>query len=345
MSRSAFVSVLVLGVCLAAASCGGGSSAASEAAADLHGAGASFPAPLYDRWFKDFVRAHPNLHVDYQSVGSGAGITQFTNKTVDFGASDAAMTDEEIGKVDRGVQLIPMTAGSIVLSYNLPDLTAPLRLSRQAYAGIFLGTIVKWSDPAIAVTNPGAKLPDLPVAVVHRADSSGTTFVFTQHLSTISPAWQKGPGTSKSPNWPTGIGAKGNEGVTSTIRQTPGAIGYVEFGYAKLTKQPMASLENKSGAYVEPSTASAQAALAGTVLPENLRVFLPDPDGKDAYPVVTYTWLLVYRKYDNDKTAAALKDVVRYCLNEGQKVSEEMGYVPLPQNVIAADLKALENIR
>lgn len=344
--RARSVSVLVLSVCLGALSCGGGSSAAGgEGQQELHGAGASFPAPLYDRWFKDFVRAHPNVRVDYQSVGSGAGVTQFTNKTVDFGASDAAMTDEEMAKVDRGVQLLPMTAGSIVLSYNLPQLSAPLRLPRAAYTGIFLGKITKWNDPAIAAANPGVKLPSLPIAVVRRADSSGTTFVFTQHLSAISPEWKSGPGTSKSPNWPTGIGAKGNEGVTSSIAQTPGAVGYVEFGYAKLSKMPMAMLENKSGTFVEPSTASAQAALAGAALPENLRLFLPDPDGKDAYPIVTYTWLLAYRKYDNAKAAAALKDVVKYCLSEGQKVSEEMGYVPLPQSVVDANLKALENLR
>ena len=345
MFRSVRVSTLAVGLCLGAAACGGGGSASEGPAGDLHGAGASFPAPLYDRWFKDYVHAHPSVRVDYQSVGSGAGITQFTNKTVDFGASDAAMSDDEIAKVDRGVQLIPLTAGSIVLTYNLPTLTAPLRLSRAAYAGIFLGKVTKWNDPAIVSSNPGVTLPDLPVAVVHRADSSGTSFVFTQHLSAISPDWKAGPGTSKSPNWPTGVGAKGNEGVTSSIGQTPGAIGYVEFGYARGTKQPMAVLENKSGAYVEASTASAQAALAGGVLPDNLRLFLPDPDGKDAYPIVTYTWLLAYRKYDSDKTAAAVKDVVRYCLNEGQKVSEEMGYVPLPANVVAADLKALDNVR
>jgi phosphate transport system substrate-binding protein len=312
---------------------------------DLHGAGATFPAPLYDRWFKDYVKAHPSVRVDYQAVGSGAGITQFTNKTVDFGASDAAMTDEEIGKVDKGVQLIPLTAGSIVLAYNLPDVKAPLRLSRQAYAGIFLGKVAKWNDPVIAAANPGVTMPDLAISVVRRAESSGTTFVFTQHLSAINADWKSGPGTSKSPNWPTGIGAKGNEGVTASIKQTAGTIGYVEYGYAKQTGLPMALLENKAGAYVEATTATAQAALAGAQLPDNLRLFLPDPDGKDAYPIVTYTWLLTYKQYGNDKTAAAVKDVIRYCLNDGQKVSEEMGYVPLPQTVVAANLKALDNIR
>lgn len=337
-----YLSVLSL-VCLAAAACGGGTSA--PALVELHGAGASFPYPLYDRWFKAFVASHQGVRVDYQSVGSGAGVTQFTNKTVEFGASDAAMTDEEIAKVDKGVQLIPMTAGSVVLAYNLPQITAPLRLSRAAYAGIFLGKITKWNDPAIAAANPGAKLPATNITVVHRADSSGTTFVFTQHLTAISADWKAGPGTSKSPNWPVGIGSKGNEGVTSSIQQTPGALGYVEYGYAKQSNLTAAALENKAGGYVTATTASGQAALAGNQLPENLRLFLPDPEGQDAYPIVTYTWLLAYRSYDKPEVANALKDVIRYCLDEGQKVSEEMGYIPLPASVVAADLKALDNIK
>jgi phosphate transport system substrate-binding protein len=337
-----YISVLSL-VCLAAAACGGGTSA--PALVELHGAGASFPYPLYDRWFKSFVASHPGVRVDYQSVGSGAGITQFTNKTVEFGASDAAMTDEEISKVEKGVQLLPMTAGSIVLAYNLPELTAPLRLSRAAYAGIFLGKITKWNDPAIVAANPGAKLPATNITVVHRADSSGTTFVFTQHLTAISADWKAGPGTSKSPNWPVGIGSKGNEGVTSSIQQTPGALGYMEYGYAKQSNLTAAVIENKAGAYVTATTASGQAALAGSQLPENLRLFLPDPDGQDAYPIVTYTWLLAYRSYDKPEVATALKDVIRYCLDEGQKVSEEMGYIPLPASVVSADLKALDNIK
>jgi phosphate transport system substrate-binding protein len=342
MSRLPFVSLLLAGLSFAPA-CGG--SNAASAVVDLHGAGASFPAPLYDKWFKSYVAAHPNARVDYQSNGSGAGVTQFTNKTIDFGASDAAMTDDEIAKVDRGVQLLPMTAGSVVLAYNLADLKAPLRLSRAAYAGIFLGKITKWNDPALAEANPGVALPSSNITVVHRADSSGTTFVFTQHLSAISPEWQSGPGTSKAPNWPAGLGAKGSEGVTSTIQQTPGSIGYLEYGWAKQTGLAMAQLQNKSGAYVEANTASSQAALAGAVLPDNLRAFLPDPDGAGSYPIVTYTWLLLYKKYDSPATAEAIKDIVKYCLNEGQTMSESLGYVPLPASVVAADLKALDNVK
>jgi phosphate transport system substrate-binding protein len=344
MFRTCSSAALVATLSLAMAACGG-SGAAPAAPLDLKGAGASFPAPLYGRWFKDFSDTHAAVRVDYQSLGSGAGVTQFTNKTVDFGASDAAMTDEEIAKVPQGVQLIPMTAGIVVLAYNVPDLGGPLHLSREAYSGIFLGKITSWDDAAIAKSNPGMKLPKLNIAVVRRADGSGTSFVFTQHLSAVSEAWKSGPGTSKSPNWPTGIGAKGNEGVTSTIKQTPGAIGYIEFGYAKPAALPLAWLENKSGAFVEPGTASAQAALAGAQLPENLRLFVPDPDGPAAYPIVTYTWLLCYKKYDNPKTADALKDVIRYSLGDGQKISEEMGYVPLPPPIVSASLKALDAIQ
>ena len=340
--------VLLLGLiatcAVGAVACGGGGAAAASNV-ELHGAGASFPYPLYDRWFKDYVGSHPNTTVDYQSVGSGAGITQFTNKTVDFGASDAAMTDDEIAKVDRGVQLIPMTAGSIVLSYNLPDLSAPLRLSRKTYSGIFLGKITKWDDPAVAADNPGAKLPALAITLVHRADSSGTTYNMTSHLSAISPDWMAGPGTSKAPNWPTGIGSKGNEGVTSTLQQTPGAIGYVEYGYAKQSKLTMAVLENKVGKFVAPTTASGQAALGAAQLPDNLRLFLPDPEGADAYPIVTYTWLLLYKNSDKPASTAALKEIVKYCLTDGQKISEEMGYIPLPPSVVTADLKALDNVK
>jgi phosphate transport system substrate-binding protein len=336
---SAFLAIVSVGTI----SCGGG--AADNA--DLHGAGATFPYALYDKWFKDYVAAHPNVRIDYQSVGSGAGVTQFTNKTVDFGASDAAMTDDEIAKVDRGVQLLPMTAGSVALAYNLPELKAPLRLSRAAYTGIFLGKITKWNDPVLAKANPGVTLPATNITVVHRADSSGTTFVFTQHLSAISDAWKAGPGTSKQPNWPVGIGAKGTEGVTAQVMQTPGAIGYIEYGAAKTTNTPMAVLENKAGSFVEANTASSQAALAGATLPDNLRVFVPDPDGAQSYPIVTYTWLLLYKQSDPTKpaNAAALKDVIKYCLADGQKQSEALGYIPLPDSVIAADLKALDNIK
>ncbi len=313
----------------------------------LTGSGASFPYPLYDRWFKEYSQSHDGVRVDYQAKGSGAGIKDFTNGTTDFGASDAAMTDEEIAEVGKGVQLLPMTAGEVVLAYNLEGVE-DLKLTRDAYVGILLGKITNWNDPAIADANPGVTLPDLNITVVRRADSSGTTFVFTQHLSAISEDWASGPGTGKTVVWPDSdkfIASPKNDGVTATVRQTPGAIGYVEYGYAKLTKLSMASLQNKSGKFVKPSLESGQAALANVVMPKDLRAWLPDPEDAEAYPIVSYTWLLCYKQYDDAQKAETLKNLVKYCLTDGQKISDEMGYVPLPENVVTQVTKALDNIQ
>jgi phosphate transport system substrate-binding protein len=311
-------------------SCGGGGGSTVK----LQGAGASFPAPIYTKWFKDYGRAHPGVEIDYQSVGSGSGIKSFIDKTVDFGASDAAMTPAEIARVDPalGVQLLPMTAGSIVITYNLPDVKE-LKLSRQAYSGIFLGTVKNWNDPLITKENPGTKFPDATINVVVRADSSGTSFVFSQHLSAISPEWARGPGASKMPNWPVGTRSKGNEGVTASVKTTPASIGYIEYGYAKSTGMPMAVLENKCGEFVAPTSASGQAALASAQLPENLVAWVPDPEPHDAYPIVTYTWMLVNKKYPQAKLSV-LQDLLRYGVTEGQKDAEPLGYIPLPAPVV-----------
>lgn len=317
----------------------GGSNAGSDKLAlaqnvQLVGAGASFPAPIYQRWFQDLNGKYPKLLVNYQSVGSGAGVEQFTKGTVDFGASDTAMKDEEIQKVgDKGVILLPMTAGSIVLAYNLPDVPE-LKLPRQVYTDILLGKIAKWNDPAIAKANPGAKLPDQKITVVYRSDGSGTTGVFTKHLSAISPEWKSKVGDGKTVQWPTGVGAKGNEGVTAQVQQTQGSIGYVEYGYAKNNNLKFASLENKAGEFVVPTDQSATKTLEGVQLPENLRAFISDPEGKESYPIVTYTWLLAHKKYDDPAKAKAVEAMVEYGLTEGQKVASELGYVPLPKNVV-----------
>jgi len=310
----------------------------------LQGTGATFPAPLYQRWFSDYNKLHPEVQINYQALGSGAGVKQFTEGLVNFGASDAAMTDEEIAAVKDGVVLLPMTAGSIVLGYNLPGAPAALKLSRDAYVGIFLGKIAKWNDPKIASANPGATLPDTPITVVTRSDGSGTTFVFTTHLSAVSEDWKNGPGAGKSVNFPAGVAGKGNPGVTALIKQTPGAIGYIEYGYAAQTKTPMALLENKSGKYVTPDLTSAARALSGVELPADLRAWLPDPPAAEAYPIVTYTWLLCYKKYSDPKVAQAVKSIVIYGLTDGQKVSAELGYIPLPPNVVEAVTKAVEQI-
>jgi len=312
----------------------GGDGGGAGGGVKLQGAGASFPAPLYLKWFKTYNGAHPNVQVDYQSIGSGGGVKSFMDRTVDFAASDAAMKSEDMAKVEGGVQLIPMTAGSIVLAYNVSELPN-LRLSREAYAGIFLGKVKNWNDPVIAKANPGAKLPHEPINVVVRADSSGTTFVFSQHLSAISPDFNKSVGTNNMPNWSVGTKSKGNEGVTASLMTTPGSIGYVEYGYAHSQNLHMAALENKSGNYVSATTDSAKAALSSAQLPADLIAWVPDPDGKDAYPIVTFTWMILYKKYDKKEKLDALKSLVAYGLTDGQKDSEALGYVPLPDAVVS----------
>lgn len=320
-------------------STGGG---ASGNGVKLQGAGASFPAPLYTKWFKSFGSTQSGVQVDYQSVGSGSGVKSVIDRTVDFGASDAAMSDEEMGRVQDGVQLIPMTAGSIVIVYNLPEVNG-LKLSRKAYTDIFLGKIKKWNDLQISKENKGINLPDKPINVIVRADSSGTSFVFTKHLSAISPEFQKTVGVNKMPNWPTGTKSKGNEGVTASLMTTPGSMGYVEYGYAKSQNLQAAQLENKSGKYVSADTASGQAALASAQLPENLIGWNTDPDGAAAYPIVTYTWQIFYKKYDSKKLAV-IQNLIRYELGEGQKDAEALGYIPLPQNVMEKGIAAMANV-
>ena len=310
----------------------------------LQGAGASFPAPLYIKWFKAYNTAHPEVQINYQSVGSGSGVKSVIDKTVDFGASDAAMTEDEIKQVDVGVQLLPMTAGSIVLAYNVEGLDG-LQLSRDAYVGIFLGKITKWNDPAVAASNPGVKLPADDINVVVRADGSGTTFVFTKHLAAISPEFAGNPGVNKNPNWPVGTKSKGNEGVAASIHSTAGSIGYMEYGYAVGAKLKMAKLENKSGKFVEPTIESGKAALSSVEMPDDLLAWLPDPDGEGSYPIATYTWIMAYKQYADANKAAALKKVLTYCLTEGQSQSEALGYIPLPESVTAKVIAALDNIQ
>jgi len=299
------------------------------------GAGASFPATIYQRWFQDLTKKVPQLEVNYQSVGSGAGIEQYTKGTVDFGASDTGMKDEEIAKVpaDKGVMLLPMTAGSIVMAYNVEGIDTGLKLSREVYVGILLGEITKWNDPKIMAANPGAKLPDQAITVVYRSDGSGTTGVFTKHLAAISPDWKTKVGEGRTVQWLAGVGAKGNEGVTAQIQQTPGAIGYVEYGYAKTNNLKWAALENKAKEFVLPTPEASSKTLAAVKLPENFRAFVEDPEGPGVYPLVTYTWLLVPKKIADPEKAKAMEVLIEYGLNEGQKVADSLGFVPLPQTV------------
>ncbi|MGO9607589.1 MAG: phosphate ABC transporter substrate-binding protein PstS [Candidatus Binataceae bacterium] len=311
----------------------------------LQGTGATFPAPLYQKWFAEYNKLHPDVQINYQALGSGAGIKQFQQGLVDFGASDAAMTDQEMAQVKNGgVLLLPMTAGSVVLAYNVPGAPAELKLSRDAYVGIFLGKITTWNDPIIAKSNPGTTMPDTKITVVTRSDGSGTTFVFTSHLTAISDAWKAGPGAGKSVNFPVGVAGKGNPGVTALIKQTPGGIGYVEYGYAKQVGMPFATLENKSGNFIQATLESGKAALASVELPPDLRAWISDPTPPDAYPIVTYTWVLAHKKYSDPTVAQTLKAVLNYGLTEGQAFSVDLGYIPLPASVVTEVGKAVAGI-
>jgi len=345
MKRPLAIRSVLVGITCLGWACGGGEGGggAGGSTVKLQGAGASFPAPLYNKWFKAYSAAHQNVLVDYQSVGSGSGVKSVIDHTVDFGASDAAMKPDDMTKVPEGIQLFPMTAGSIVLAYHLENVEG-LKLSRKAYSGIFLGQIKRWNDPAIAQANPEVKLPDLPVHVVVRADSSGTSFVFSQHLSAMSPEFEKGVGANNMPNWPVGTKSKGNEGLTASILSTPGSIGYIEYGFAKSQKMQMATLENKSGKYVQATTASGQAALASAALPDDLIAWAKDPDVPDAYPIVTYTWLICYKKYPDKNKMQTMQDLVRFGLTEGQKDAEGLGYIPLPETVVAKATAAVQNL-
>ncbi|MCO8122195.1 phosphate ABC transporter substrate-binding protein PstS [Stieleria sp. TO1_6] len=338
--RSILFTSLSTLVCVLSLGCG---SAANKDFVKLQGAGASFPAPLYNKWLKEYSAAHDDVQIDYQSVGSGQGVKSVIDHTVDFGASDAAMKPSEMEQVDGGVQLLPMTAGSVVLAYNLEGVDG-LKLSREAYVNILLGKITQWNDPAIVATNDGVELPDLPINVVVRSDSSGTTYVFTKHLAEINSEFAESVGVEKAPNWPVGTKSKGNEGVTASITTTPGSIGYIEFGYAKGAKLEMASLENKAGNFIKPSIESAQSAMAAVQMPDDLIAWLPDPEGDEAYPIVTYTWIICYRSYSDAKKVEALKAMLNYCLTDGQASSEQLGYIPLPATVVEKVKAALDNI-
>ncbi len=318
--------------------------AGSATAQQLSGAGASFPAPLYQRWAAEYNKVNPSVQVNYQSVGSGAGVKQFTQGTVDFAASDAAMSDEEIAKVKAGVVMIPATAGSIVIAYNLPGVT-DLKLSRDAYAGIFLGKVANWNDPIIAKDNPGVTLPNLPINVAYRSDGSGTTFVFTKHLAAISKDFADTVGSDKSVQWPVGVGGKGNEGVTALVKQSPGTVGYVEYGYAVNNGLATAQLQNKAGNFIKASDESGAATLASVQLPENLRIWPQDPTGAQDYPIATFTWLLLYKQYADAGKLKALKEFVTYGLTDGQKFAGELGYIPLPAPVVEKAKAALESVK
>jgi phosphate transport system substrate-binding protein len=351
-SHAGFAAGCLVLFTLVAVGCSGGSGGGSNPSGrsvKLQGSGASFPAPLYTRWFQEYSKATPGVTIDYQAKGSGAGIKDFIARTVDFAASDAAMEPDEIAQVDVGVVLLPMTAGKVVLAYNLPGAPPEMKLSREAYTKILMGQITKWNDPLIVACNDGFAMPATDITVVVRSDSSGTTYVFSLHLSAVSQEWADKFGANKTINWPSSdkfVKGPKNDGVTALIKQTPGAIGYIEYGFATQTGQAMATLENKAGKYVKPTLESGMAALANAAdMPEDLIVWLPDPDGDDSFPIVSYTWLLCYRQYEDAQKAEALRGVVRHCLTEGQKISGDLGYIPLPEEVVQVVQQAVDKIQ
>ncbi len=322
--------------------------APAAAQVKLNGAGATFPNIIYQDWMLTYNKAHSDVQLNYQSIGSGGGIRQFSDGTVDFGASDAPMKDSAIAAINGNVLHIPTVLGGDVPTYNLPEVTATLRFTPDLLADIFLGKITKWNDARIAAANPGVKLPGNDIVVVHRSDGSGTTFIWTDYLSKISPEWEQKVGRGTSVNWPVGLGGKGNEGVTATVKQTPGAIGYVELGYAMINKLPAGAVQNKTGKFVTPALESITAAAAGAMRAmdpsTDFRVSITNPDGDQAYPIASFTWFLLRKQFDDASKATALVKFVWWAETEGQSRAQPLGYAPLPKQLrpwIEARLKTI----
>jgi phosphate transport system substrate-binding protein len=351
--------ILGAGVIAAVAACGGGegnrsdttsaAAATSTSGVALTGAGATFPYPIYFKWFNDYAQ-QTGVKINYQSIGSGGGVRQISEQTVDFGASDGPMSDEELSRAKGGpIMHIPTVLGADVITYNVPGVRTGLKLTGEAIADIFLGKIRKWDDPRIATLNPGVTLPNSDILVVHRSDGSGTTYIFTDYLSVVSPDWQRVVGKGKEVRWPVGIGAKGNEGVAGQVKQTPGSIGYVELAYAKQNNLPYASVRNAAGQFVEPTIESitAAAAEASSKLPPNTdyRVSIVNAPGAQSYPISSFTWLLVYRNQQDPVKARQLNDFLKWALTEGERSAAALDYAPLPESVSRQLLSRLDSIK
>lgn len=306
---------------------------------ELNGAGATFPAPLYERYFAEYLQ-DSGVQVNYQAIGSGGGIRQVIAETVDFGGSDAAMTDEQIAQVDRGVILVPTAGGAVTVVFNVPGVS-DLQLSREALTGIFSGQITRWNDEQIAAANPGVSLPDLPIRPVVRADSSGTTFIFTNHLSAIDPYFRGRIGAATAPRWNINeVRGRGNAGVAAQVSRTRGGIGYVEFAFARSNNLTTAAIENRAGEFVEPSLEATQEALSAIEFPDNFRVFVDDP--ASGYPIAGLTWMMIYREYPDAETAEAVKQMIEWVLTEGQEINNTLQYVRIPESVTQRVLQAVE---
>jgi phosphate transport system substrate-binding protein len=321
-----------------------GLSANASAQMMINGAGATFPYPIYSKWFDEYTKVDPSVRFNYQSIGSGGGQKQIMAQTVDFGASDGPMSDENLAKAPGKLLHIPTVAGAVVMSYNLPGNPA-LTFDGDTVANIFLGNIKKWNDPKIAALNPGVKLPDNDVVVVHRSDGSGTTFIFTDYLSKVSPEWKQKVGNNTSVKWPTGIGAKGNEGVSGQVKQVPGAIGYVELIYALQNKMDFAQMKNAAGKVVKPSLESVTAALSTAEIPDDFRFSMTNAPGPDSYPIAGATWILVYQEQKDPAKGKKLVEFLKWALTKGEGMAAALDYAPLPESVQQRVLKRIAEIK
>lgn len=344
MKRIAALAVVLLGLTVG--------SIGAQNALLINGAGATFPYPIYSKWFDEYHKKNPNLQINYQSVGSGAGIKQVTEGTVDFGASDGPMNDGQLksfsDKHDGGALLhFPTVLGAVVPTYNIPGVTGALNFTPEALAGIFMGHISKWNDPAIAGANKGVTLPTNDIVVVHRADGSGTTYIWTDFLSKSSEGWKSRVGKGTSVNWPVGLGGKGNEGVTGLIKQTPNSIGYVELIYAAQNNISYGAVKNPAGAFIKADLASVSAAAAGAAkdMPDDFRVSITNAPGKTAYPISSFTWLLIPTKISDVGKRDAVKSFLKWMLADGQGYAESLSYAKLPKEVVAKELKAIDKVK
>ena len=325
---------------------GGATASASGTPEKLMGAGSTFVNPAMSKWAFEYNKKFPNITVDYQSVGSGTGISQYKAGTVDFGATDAPLNDKDLGDMPTPTLNIPVVSGAVVLSYNVPGITADIKLSSDAVAGIFLGTIKNWNDPKITADNAGVTLPNTPITVCHRSDGSGTSFIFTNYLAAVSPAWKSGPGIGKTVSWPVGLGGKGNDGVAGLIKQTPGALGYVELAYAVQQKLPFADVKDAAGDFVKPSVDSTTAAVAGQTdaLKKDVRTSIVNSPAKGAYPICGFTYVLVSKGMKDAAKAKALVDFLNWTQTDGQTMISDLQYAPLPKDLVDMNKTSLDQV-
>lgn len=311
----------------------------------LNGAGATFPYPIYSKWFSEYHKAHSDVQVNYQSIGSGGGIRQVLAGTVDFGASDGPMTDEQLGQAKVKILHVPTVLGAVVPAYNIPGVTEEVKFTPEALAGIFLGKITSWNDKALTAANPGVNFPNQAIVVIHRSDGSGTSYIFTDYLSKVSADWKNGPGKGTSVKWPVGLGGKGNEGVAGMIRQMEGSIGYVELIYALQNKITYGSMKNPAGEFVKASLDSVTTAAASVKsMPADFRVSITNAPGKGAYPISSFTWLLIPTKSQDPNKGKILTDLLNWCETDGQKLAADLSYAPLPDTVVAKVKEAIKQV-